>query len=399
MKTTFHQRKKILFGTTVGLSARALLRGQLAWFRERGWEVTLATSPDADARGAVEREKISFLGIPMQRQISPLEDLQALINWIRAIGKVRPYVVNLGTPKASLLGGVAAWLCRVPRRIYTVRGLRLEGTSGFMAKLLWVVERVTIGMATDVIAVSPSLGKEIVDRKLASPKDVWIIGSGSSNGVDAIAVEKRTAQVDKRRLRQQLGIAPSSFVVGYVGRVSESKGVMTLLNALQHELLVDDVELLVIGAIEEAELGKVIAELGDRSHVVPWTDDVWGYFPAIDVLTLPTLREGFPNAVLEAAAAGVPAITTRATGAVDSVIDEETGFLINVGDVDALVDRIKRLKESEELRYSLGIEAKRRVEDQFRPHDIWHGIEAIALGRPGTAQVKPLDQLVTLRAS
>lgn len=392
-----HAKKKILFGTTVGLSAMALLRGQLAWFREQGWDVTLVTSPDSDAKRAASREQVTLFGIPMKRNISLLYDLKSAVTWVRLIWREDPQVVNLGTPKASLLGTLAAWIRRVPRRIYTVRGLRLEGNSGLMSKLLWLMEWATIRMATDVIAVSPSLGKELVRQKLISSQDVWIIGEGSSNGVEAKAIQNRIAQVDKNRLRRQLGISSTKFVIGYIGRVSPSKGVDTLLNAIQCEELANNVELLVVGSIEDLKVEKAIVEMGNRIHMVPWTDDVWGYLPAMDLLILPTLREGFPNTVIEAAAAGIPAITTRATGAIDSVIEGETGFLIDVGDVEALADRIKSLTNDPDLLFRLGANAKQRVKMQFRPQEIWCGIEAIAEGRHARPQLKRLDQYLESR--
>lgn len=392
-------RKRILFGTTVGLSAMALLRGQLAWFRERGWEVILVTTPDPDAKRAARREKISLMGVAMKRNISLLHDLKSAMEWLGLVRRVRPDVVNLGTPKASLLGSFAAWAHRVPRRIYTVRGLRLEGASGLLARLLWVMERATIKMATDVVVISPSLGKELVRRKLVAPDDVWLIGEGSSNGVDAAQIERQIAQVDKCSLRRGLGIAPGKFVAGYVGRVTPEKGVDTLVAALNHKKLSDNVELLIIGSIEDSDLGSKIEKSGHRIHVVPWTDDLWGYLPAMDLLCLPTLREGFGNVVIEAAAAGIPALTTRVTGAVDTLIHGTTGFHVDVGDVEAIVQRINLLANDRALLRRLGVNAKQRATEDFKPGDIWSGIEAIAEGRHGVTQLRRLDHYLEIRDS
>ncbi|GAA2043633.1 hypothetical protein GCM10009720_25600 [Yaniella flava] len=328
----------------------------------------------------------------MQRHIQPSRDLKSLIDWARAIRKVRPHVVNLGTPKASLLGIFAAWIHRVPKRIYTVRGLRLEGTSGLLSRLLWIMERATIMMATDVIAISPSLAKELVRRRLTSWDDVWLIGEGSSNGVDTVKIKDRIAQVDGSSLRRQLGIEPGKFVVGYIGRVTPAKGVDVLLTALKSTNLRADVELLIIGSIEDSALETVIQATSSRIRVVPWTDDMWGYLPAIDLLCLPTLREGFGNVVIEAAAAGIPAITTRVTGAIDTIVDGETGLLVDARDAEALVDCFNLLADDRGLARRLGDNAQHRAETQFQPEKIWSGIEAIALGRYDLPQPKRLPQ-------
>lgn len=374
------------------MSAVALLRGQLAWFREQGWDVTLVSSPDEDAQRAVRREQVSFVGIPMKRNISLIHDLKSSLEWMRLIRRVRPDVVNVGTPKASLLGILSAWVHRTPRRIYTIRGLRLEGTSGPLEKLLWAMEKLTIAMATDVIAISPSLGKELVRRKLAAPQDIWIIGSGSSNGVDSDAIHKRVVNVDRDSLRQQLGIDPDKFVVGYIGRVVPSKGVDTLLEALQSDTLDENVEVLIVGSLDDSALKQKIDSLNSRVYVVPWTEDVWGYLPVIDLLCHPTLREGFGNVVVEAAAAGIPAITTRVTGAIDTVVNGKTGLHIDATDVEALVTTINLLAVDEGLRLRLGECARQRVWTDFKPADIWSGIEAVADSRRDVPQLKRLDQ-------
>src|SRR5699024_3025695 len=159
----------------------------------------------------------------------------------------------------------------------------------------------------------------------------------------------------------------------------------------------DNVVLMVVGTIEDPELGKAIDTLQSRVCMVPWTDEVGSLLPAMDLLALPTLREGFPNTVIEAAAAGIPAVTTRATGAIDSVIDGETGFLIDVGDVEALVERINTVVDDPALLVRLGVNAQYRAENQFKPEDVWAGLEAVAEGRRSVPQLMRLDMYMESR--
>lgn len=381
----------VLYGITIGKSARSLLRGQLAWLRESGWRVELVTSPDEDARFACTREGVVLHPVAMSRKISPIRDLCALGQWLSLVIKLRPDVVNVSTPKAGLLGGLAAWLARVPRRVYVVRGLRVEGARGTFEALLWMMERLTMTLATHVIFVSGSLAKEAERRRLFPVKKSWLIGSGSSNGVDSVAVATRASAVDREALRIRLGLNPRDFVVGYVGRVTRDKGVDTLIEAMLDDGVDARVRLLVIGPVEDEALHARIEQLGDRARSSGWTDDVWGHLPAIDVLCLPTMREGFPNVVLEAAAAGIPTITTRATGAIDSVVDGETGLLTDIGDSAALVACINRLAADPALVRRLGSAAKSRVETEFQPERIWQGISEILAGHPHPAHAIRLN--------
>ncbi|MCS5480812.1 glycosyltransferase family 4 protein [Corynebacterium sp. YIM 101645] len=374
--------RKLVIGVTVGASAFSLLRGQLEWFRESGWDVTLVSTPDEVAKKAAEREGVPLVGIRMNRRISPVKDVVALRNWIRLLRTSRPTAVNVGTPKAALLGMLAAWSVRVPHRLYVVRGLRLEGTSGPLSWLLWCMEKLTMQLATDVLYVSRSLAQEASRRHLFSENKAWLVGSGSSNGVNAQAILSRVESVDRTVLRNELGLESGDFVAGFVGRVTRDKGVDTLLNALRDPRIDNNVRGLLIGSIEDPSLAEEIKSLGSRITYLPWTDDVWGHLPAMDVLCLPTLREGFPNVVLEAAAAGVPTIATRATGAIDSVVPGVTGMLIEVGDHHALVDRLNELCSDRSLGCRLGRAASQRVFEEYTQERIWEGLAEILTANP-----------------
>lgn len=373
-------RKRLVVGVTVGMSADLLLRGQLAWFREQGWDVTLISTPDDQAQRAATREGVELLGIPMARGISPLSDLTGLVAWVRALRRLRPDAVNVGTPKAALLGSIAAWLTRVPRRLYTVRGLRLEGSSGPLSRVLWLMEWVTMRAATDVLFVSASLAEEAERRRLPIAGKKRLIGQGSSNGVDAAAVQTRVSQVDRGALRAELGLSDEDFVVGFVGRINPDKGTDVIARASRSAELDPRVKFLMIGSLESPELRTGLASPDSRLRHVEWTDDVWGHLAAMDALCLPTLREGFPNVVLEAAAAGLPVVTTTATGAVDSVVEGQTGFLIPVGDDAALVARLNTLADQPDLAASMGAAGRQRVLEHFGQEQIWRGIEHILTG-------------------
>lgn len=388
-----HGRPALVYGVGVGVSAFALMRGQLAWFRERGWDVTLACSPDRQAALAVEREGIAFHAIPTQRAISLLADLRTLRLWVSFLRSERPDAVNVGTPKAGLLGGLAAWALRVPKRLYVCRGLRLEGSSGPLALVLWVMERLSTAVATDVVVVSRSLADELLARHLVNARKAWLIGEGSSNGVDAATIAARAAAIDSADLRAEHGIPAAAVTVGFVGRLAPDKGVDTLLAALRQIEVACDVHLVVIGAVEDPGVEARLATLGDRVHVLGWTSDLWAKWPILDVLCLPTRREGFPNVVLEAAAAGIPTVTTRATGAVDSVVDGVTGFLVNIDDSSSLARALTRLATDHDLRQQMGTRARERAFDSFSPQRIWGGLEALLDGTYASPDLQRLDRL------
>lgn len=383
-KITQNKNPKLLVGVTVGMSAYTLLRGQLSWFREKEWDVSLVTTPDQAAKDASIREQVPLNGIPMQRNISPKEDAQALFHWINLLLSERPDAINVGTPKASLLGLMSAWIIRVPKRLYVVRGLRLEGVKGPMKTLLWAIERFSMMLATDVLFVSQSLAHEADKKNLLIKRKSWLIGEGSSNGVNVASIESKIDNVNLADLRDELDLQVDDFVVGFIGRISMDKGVDLLVEATNNSSLNPKVKCIFIGGIEDEELGEQLRKVEHKVRVIPWTDDPWIYLKIIDVLCLPSNREGFPNVVLEAAAAGKPAIVTRATGNVDSVIDGKTGAIVDLGDVGGLVDAMNSMCSNSEKTRVMGKDAKQRVADKFQPEQIWSGLEEILSGQEAT---------------
>lgn len=390
MKSREKRTMRIVFSVTIGGSAYNLLRGQLKWFKERGIDARLVTTPDYAARRTIEREGVPLHGIEMEREISLKKDWVAARNWYRLLRRIGPDAVAVGTPKAALLGSVTAALARVPVRLYVVRGLRLEGTTGVKRKLLWLAEWVTLRASTDVMFVSRSLARESKRIGLRHKKS-WLVGAGSSNGVNADAVYEAAHNGPSRPTRSELGFRESDFIVGFVGRQIPDKGIGDLIEAGKNSGLRSDVRFLVIGSQDDPVLVERLQSLGSRAKVLPWVPSAWPYMGIMDVLCLPTRREGFPNVVLEASAAGLPTITTNATGAIDSVIEGTTGYRVDTGDSQAIVDRVNKLAADPQLARSLGNQARQRVLRSFKPEDVWNGYLEILTGESHPRQARRFD--------
>jgi len=164
-----------------------------------------------------------------------------------------------------------------------------------------------------------------------------------------------------------------------VGRFTRDKGIAELLQAFS--LLRErqpELRLLLVGNVEEGDppAADVLQRMKtDRNIVCPgFVADPALYYSLMDVLVLPTHREGFPNVVLEANASGKPAVGTDATGAVDSIIDGVTGIIVPVGDIVALANGIARLLENPALAREMGENARKRVTVEFQPERIWSGL-------------------------
>jgi glycosyltransferase involved in cell wall biosynthesis len=353
-----------------------LLQGQLGFFRQKGFEVTLLCAPGPIADRLVQREGATLVPVDMRRKAAPARDLIALLHICFALRRLRPDIVNTGTPKAGLLVMLGAWLCRVPCRVYTLRGLYLETSTGLGGMLLRGVERIACAMAHRVVCVSPSLRDRVLELGLVSHRKAAVLGRGSSNGIDLtrFAVTS-TVRAQGGQIRAVARIDPGAVVIGFVGRLVRDKGVFELLEAwriLRREFTA--AHLLIVGSFEDEDVRVRVHDLiesDSRVHVVGNVDDPATHYAAMDLVVLPTYREGLPNVLLEAGAMELPVVATRVTGCVDVVEDGVTGTLVPPRDAMALSEAIAAYLRDGDLRSRHGKAGRARVEREFAKEHVW----------------------------
>jgi len=336
-----------------------VLPSRLKALREGGFRVSLVSSPGTMAARGSEVEGVSAHEIPMARAMSLLKDAVAFTRILCLLRHLKPEIVEFSTPKAGLLGMLAAWICRVPVRIYFVRGLRLETVPAFMKAILLWSERIAAACAHTVVVNSRSLRERTLLLGITGGEKVVLLGEGSSNGVDIERFSPGPSEV-----RADFGIPVGARVVGFVGRLTTDKGLPELLEGFAEVLReMPDSYLLLVGWFDASEdaLGtrlRLRIEGHPRIVCTGYVADTAPYYRAMDVLVLPSWREGFPNAVLEAASSGVPVVTTTCTGSRDAVVPEVTGLLIPPGDPGMIAKAALRLLRDGELRGSMSQAAR-----------------------------------------
>jgi lipopolysaccharide/colanic/teichoic acid biosynthesis glycosyltransferase len=374
------------------------LPGQMQYLHERGFEVTVI-SPGGEGLDQMARtEGVRAIEMPLERQISLFQDVVSVWRLSRIMRAIRPTITNVGTPKAGLLGGLAAWLNRVPCRVYTLRGLRFETTTGLRRRVLIYADRLACYFAHRIICVSHSLREKAIQSGLTSREKTVVFGSGSSNGVDVLRFAPTPGMMRQAgELRRELLIPAAAPVLGYVGRLTRDKGIPELVEAF---LLLGnqfpDLRLLLVGRFEDEDPlpAETLRHLETNDHVIlaghqtrrkEWhvthqrrenwpVEDAAPYYPLMDVFVLPSHREGLPNVVLEAQAVGKPVVAARATGVSDAVIDGDTGLLFPVGDVGALTDAVARVLQDKDLARELSCAGQERVHCEFRQEQIWEAL-------------------------
>ena len=372
------ERRKILFASTVAPTTRYFVLDQATFLQARGWDVHVVHSPDRDR--SQENWPFSVHEVSMRREISPIRDLRALLLMIRLIHRLKPQVIWSGTLKASLLSLFAGRLLRVRHRIYLVRGIRYEGTKGYERWLLKMAERLCCAFASDVIAVSASVADLLVQDGVRK-RPPLVLGRGASNGVDTRIFRPGISS----RENEFCGLETEStgVFVGFVGRLTPNKGLNILIEAFQlARLKVPDLRLVLIGDVDYANrLSTRVLDCIQRCPDIHFLgkqakEDIPALLRSLDMVVLPSLfREGLPNVLIEAAASGVPAITTNSTGCRDAVLNEVTGLVVGVNDVAALAGAMVNLAADANYRHALGAAARVWALENFAQSIVWGNIE------------------------
>ena len=360
----------IAFVVTSSMSLPLLGRLPLE-LRDRGWRVHLVSSGRGEG---LSSEADNLLGIEhhavdIRRRPAPLRDFWALVRLVGVFKTLKPDVIVGATPKAGLLGAIAGFALRIPTRVYLLWGLRLETTSGLLRWFLWFMEFITASASTHIVAVSPSLRQVYLRLGLADPEKIQVVLNGSSKGVDLekFRASKGAEKAELEKKASALGLLAGIPIVGYFGRLTPDKGLYSL--AASRKILVDnhvDHQMLIVGVDEmQINFSSIINQFGRPAILTGAVDNPSLYYRMIDVLCLPTLREGLPNVCLEAAASGVPVITTSATGAIDSVNGGVTGIIVEPDSTLSLADALTALISDEEFRESLASASRPWVASKF----------------------------------
>jgi glycosyltransferase involved in cell wall biosynthesis len=375
-------RIRVLHAVTDPMST-ILMCGQLAYLKANGFDPAILSGPGKELEQIGAKEGYPVYSVAMKREIVPGYDLRALFQIWHLLRRIQPMICNAGTPKAGLLVGLAAWLTRVPCRVYTLRGLRLETARGWKRMILTLTEKIACFTAHRVVCVSSSLRERAIALGLVARTKTVLLGAGSSNGVDPNRFEPTLEKAALAAgLREKLGIRPDQPVIGFAGRFTRDKGLPELVTAFQSiRKELPEAILMLIGDYEDGD--PVPKNIRDAIELeagicrIGFTSQMELYYLVMNLFVLPTHREGFPNTVLEAQAAGLPVITTDATGAVDAVDNGITGLITPVGDAAKLAETVLALLSDPIRTQSMGRLGRERILREFRNETLWEALASL----------------------
>lgn len=374
-----NRKPKIFRITTVAVSMNIILKGQLS-FLNRYYDITGITTPDEKHFHEVEkREGIRMIPVQLARTIRPWQDFISLLTLYRLFREEMPDIVHTHTPKAGLLGMLAAWLAGVPVRLHTVGGIPWMEISGIKRVVLRGMEYITYACAHRVYPNSRGLLTFIESQKLGPYSKFKVIGNGGSNGINTEFFLPDPLLRERTRLKYN--IEKDEIVLGFVGRIAKEKGIAELLETFGHLRKKYTIKIVLVGLFERTYGGldpQTEQKITDDPDILyPGRfDDVRPFYSMMDIFVFPSYREGFPNAVLEACAMGLPVVATDINGCNEIIVHRENGLLVTPKSAESLQEALTFLLNHTEACRQMGIKGREHVIRYFRRELVWEDLKS-----------------------
>ena len=369
--------------STVPLSLHKLLKGQMRYMQENGFLVHLVSSPGPEITAVMRSEGCGLTSIAMTRSITPFQDFLSMIRLWFLFFKMKPAIIHTHTPKAGLLGMLAASLAGVPIKLHTIAGLPWMESKGVKKNLLKQVERLTISLSTRVHVNSQHLLNFMRFEGLdPNPSKLKIIGNGSSNGIDTDYYSRANVSFEQiEEIRKVAKPGSNAFVWLFVGRLVGDKGIFELIEAfLNIQAQHPEDQLWLVGPFENKDRLKssILNTINNNKNIIKWgyCDDVRPFFAAADVLVFPSYREGFPNVPMQAAAMECPMILSDINGCNEIVEHNVNGMLVPVKNPDALTDAMLLMRNNPDLRKYFADNSLAIIKKKYSNQAIWTLLEA-----------------------
>ncbi|REC79909.1 glycosyltransferase family 1 protein [Chryseobacterium elymi] len=348
------------------------------------FEVIGVSSPGKELEEVKSDEEIEVIAIDMSRQMTPVKDMKSLWSTYRLLKKEKPQIVHTHTPKAGIVGMLAARMAGIPHRLHTVAGLPLMEATGTKRKILEFVEKLTYASATKVYPNSQGLFDYILEHNYTDKYKLKVIGNGSSNGIDTSYFSPdQVTEAQKTLLKKELNIEDAHFVFVFVGRLVGDKGINELVKAFSYinkkENSQSQSKLLLVGPLEQ-ELDPLhpdtLREIENNPDIISvgFQKDVRPYFAISDVLAFPSYREGFPNVVMQAGAMGLPSIVSDINGCNEIIIEDQNGVIVPVKNSEKLGEAMEKMKSDTDYYQKLKMNARPMIESRYEQSVIWNAL-------------------------
>lgn len=349
--------KKVLFTATIDIHILKFHIPYLEYFKNKGYEVHVATDGDAEIPFCDKKHRVSFeKSLFKKNNISAYKELKKIIE------KEDFDIIHAHTPMGGMLTRLAAFNSRKSgtRVIYTAHGFHFyKGAPKLNWILYYPVEKLLSFITDDLITINQE-DYNIANRKLKSKNTYFVNGVG----IDCNSFNRTMSKEENLQLRKRLGLEQDDVVLIYVAEITKEKNQKMLLEVIE-KLENNKVKLLLVGSDStNGEISKLVSQkkIGDRVIILGYRNDVPSLIEISDIYVSASNKEGLPVNIMEAMNMEIPIVATDCRGNKDLILDRENGFLVPINDVDNFVDKIKTVLREKNLVEKMVEKSKERIQ-------------------------------------
>jgi glycosyltransferase involved in cell wall biosynthesis len=313
---------------------------------------------DGDSRNSPVRH----IAVKMARSIKPLSDLKSIWRLYKVLKREKFDIIHSHTSKAGFISAVAAKMAKVPVVLHTHHGLPFfEGQNRILYHTYYFLEKTACMLRNHIFT----------QNRRDTPQCIRLIGSESGVSLEGNGVNvKFINQCAERQLECARRDYPGQGIrLLLLTRLEPVKRVTDFFKTV-NKLIQNGIEVSCVvagrGKLEQT-LAKQLVKMGleESIKLVGFSNRPQGLVQASDIVCLCSEKEGIPRSLMEAMALQKPVVATNVTGTQELVVDGKTGFLVPLGDTNAMADKIRSLAKNEDMRAKMGSAGLQRVYEHF----------------------------------
>lgn len=335
-------------------------------------DVTLITNLNIDEFTPNLNLPIRVISYEIFRQINLISDTKTLFwLWSHFLSNRYDLVWGIG-PKGGLLSMLASKFSFIKVRLFIFQGEVWAAEASLRNSILKFIDKCMGKCATNLLAVSNSEKQFLISQGVVNPNKISVIGKGSISGVDTNFFFP--AEIDKEKIRLQLGLPKHAYIFLFLGRIKRDKGIFELLAAFKKVLTtIPQAYLLIVGPDEDKlnnSIREYLINYPNNFSIHAFTENSRSYYQVADCFCLFSYREGFPISILEAGACGIPVIATKIYGNIDAIIDGKTGILVESKNINAMQGVMTYLATQKVRSRLLGCSARDFVKRNYHSDEV-----------------------------
>jgi len=364
------RRIKVAHVTTVAMGQKYLVLNQMKALRSAGYDVVGISAPGPEI-SALDEAGIRHIPIPFNRKsFTPVADLWSLLWLCKTLAAERPTIVHTHNPKPTLYAQMAARIVGVPIVVNTLHGYVFQDrTHPKLRRAFIAIERLAARWADAILSVNSEDVRTAIIEKIAGPEKIVHLGGG----IDLARFTPGTfGPDDLAGFKASVGIREGSLVVGFIGRLVREKGLLELLGAAKIVLQErPETQFVIIGSPDVQKKDSLTFQIAKEYGIsksclfLGHRDDTPKLYSCMDLLVLPSHREGLPLVPMEACAMGIPCIVTDIRGCREVITDQVNGLVVPRADIKALAQAIRRILENADERALFGRRAREVAVERF----------------------------------